>query len=313
MGADTATGRITRSQPPPAAPAKARVWSVARRPVMLAGMNRIERIFSGLRGGGRALMPFVTAGDPDVATTAALLPAMEAAGASIVEVGIPFSDPVADGPVIQASMTYALDHGAAVEKVFEAVAAVRPRVSMGLVAMVSYSIVHRQGVRDFVGRAKRAGFDGFIFPDLPLEESSAAREAVAAQEMILSMLIAPTTPDDRAERIARAGSGFVYVVSRAGITGERSELPAELPDRLRRLRRVTDLPMAVGFGISTAQQVRQVVGVADAAIVGSALMRRIAEHRGAGREAVVREAAAMTKDLAAGLPDGSGAAMVRGA
>lgn len=271
-------------------------------------MNRIERIFNDLRGrrdagggGGRALMPFITAGDPDTDTTARLLLALQEAGASVVEVGIPFSDPIADGPVIQASMTYALDRGVRVQQVFDAVASVRPKLELGLVAMVSYSIVHRLGPEAFVKRAKAAGFDGFIFPDVPLEEADGVRAVVAAEGLILSMLIAPTTPDDRAEAIARASTGFVYVVSRAGITGERSELPPELPARLKRLRAVTDLPMAVGFGISTAEQVRQVVEVADAAIVGSALMRRVAEHRQGGGDAVVREAAAFTRELAEGL------------
>jgi tryptophan synthase alpha chain len=269
-------------------------------------MNRIDRIFSDLRGGsaptpGKALMPFITAGDPDVATTAAMLPALEEAGARIVEVGVPFSDPIADGPVIQASMSYALDRGVRVGQVFEAVASVRAKVGLGLVAMVSYSIVHRLDPRSFVRQARQAGFDGFIFPDLPLEESAAVREAVASEGMILSMLIAPATSPERAEAIARASTGFVYIVSRSGITGERSELPPELPERLRRLRGVTDLPMAVGFGVSTAEQVRQVVNVADAAIVGSALMRRVAEYRQQGGAAVVREAAAMTRELTTGL------------
>lgn len=290
------------------------IAGAARQPRWYADeMNRIDRIFEALRAAapGRALMPFVTAGDPDVATTAKLLPALESAGASVVELGIPFSDPVADGPVIQASMTHALDHGVTVDRVFEAVAEARANLSLGVVAMVSYSIVHRLGGQAFVRQAKQAGFDGFIFPDLPLEESDAIREAVASEEMILSMLIAPTTPDARAERIAQASSGFVYVVSRAGITGERSELPAELPQRLRRLREATDLPMAVGFGISTAAQVRQVVEVADAAIVGSALMRQVARYRDAGGDTVIREVAAMTKELAAGLPAAADTSMLR--
>ena len=273
--------------------------------MLVKPVNRIDAIFARLRSGSsassKALMPFLTAGDPDVGTTAALLPAIEAAGASIAEIGVPFSDPIADGPVIQASMSYALDHGVRVESVFTAIAQARPSLNLGLVAMVSYSIVHRLGPKGFVRRAKDAGFDGFIFPDLPLEESDAIREAVAAEGLILSMLIAPTTPDDRAERIAQASSGFVYVISRAGITGERRELPAELPDRLRRLRGVTDLPMAVGFGVSGPDQVRQVVSVADAAIVGSAIMRRVAEHRAGGREGVVREVASFTGELATGL------------
>jgi tryptophan synthase alpha chain len=219
----------------------------------------------------------------------------------VCELGIPFSDPVADGPVIQASMTYALDHGLTVKKVFEMVASVRANLSIGLVAMVSYSIVHRIGLTKFIGGAKDAGFDGFIFPDLPLEEAGPAREATAKAGLILSMLIAPTTPDDRAERIAQASTGFVYVVSRAGITGERSDLPPELPERIERLRGVTDLPITVGFGISDAQQVNQVVSVADAAIVGSGLMRRVAQARCEGEDSAVKIVQAYTQELASGL------------
>ncbi len=269
-------------------------------------MNRIDRIFQDLRppgntAGGKALMPYITVGDPSIQTTGRMLSAVQDAGASICELGIPFSDPVADGPVIDASMTYALSHGATVEKIFEMVSSVRPSLSIGLVAMVSFSIVHRIGLSKFIGDAKDAGFDGFIFPDLALEESGPAREAAAKAGLILSMLIAPTTPDDRAVQIAKACTGFVYVVSRAGITGERAELPPELPDRLRHLRTVTDLPMTVGFGISSAEHVRQVVSVADAAIVGSGMMRRIAEARSQGEDQTVKMVGDYTRDLAAGL------------
>lgn len=259
-------------------------------------------------------MPFATAGDPDLGTTAGLLEAAQRAGASICEVGIPFSDPIADGPVIQASMSRALDAGIRVNQVFDTIAELRPKVDLGLVAMVSYSIVHRLGIEAFVNQSKDAGFDGFIFPDLPLEESGPARAAVAEAGMILSMLIAPTTPIERAERIAAASTGFVYVVSRPGITGARSELPAELPARLERLRGVTDLPMAVGFGISSADQVRQVVSVADAAIVGSALVERVAKAAGgegssgghagglnSGAGGAVAEGERMIAELATGL------------
>ncbi|MEM8737424.1 MAG: tryptophan synthase subunit alpha [Planctomycetota bacterium] len=269
------------------------------------GANRIDDIFAQQRGrGGRALMPFVTAGDPSLDVTAGILRAAQAAGAAVCEVGIPFSDPIADGPVIQASMQRALDAGLEVAEVFEKVAEVRPQVeALGLVAMVSYSIVHRIGLAAFVGQARDAGLDGFIFPDLPLEESGPARAAAADAGLVLSMLIAPTTPIDRAEAIAAASTGFVYVVSRPGITGARSALPASLPARLTRLRAVTQLPMAVGFGISTAAQVREVVEVADAAIVGSALVGRVNDlvTRGSGQEAVVAGAGEMIRELATGL------------
>ena len=258
-------------------------------------MNRIDQIFRDLRQtGGKALMPFVTAGDPDLDATAAFLRGAADAGASICEVGVPFSDPIADGPAIQASMSRALDAGLRVERVFERVRELRGETSLGLVAMVSYSIVHRMGLGPFVQRAKDAGFDGFIFPDLPLEESGPTRAAAADAGLILSMLIAPTTPIDRAERIAAASSGFAYVVSRPGITGASGALPPELPERLRRLRDVTDVPLAVGFGVSSADQVRQVVDVADAAIVGSAVVQRL--HDGG-----VKRALGLIEELAGGL------------
>ena len=266
-------------------------------------MNRIDAIFRDLRSrGGKALMPFVTAGDPDMATTAAILPAIEAAGASVCEIGIPFSDPIADGPVIQESMTYALDHGLRTAHVLESVAAVRSKVKLGLVAMVSYSIVHRIGPAAFMRDCKQAGFDGFIFPDLPLEESEAARDMASSMGLTSTLLIAPTTPLDRARKIAQVSTGFVYVVARAGITGERATLPEELPARLRELRQVTDLPIAVGFGVSRPEHVKQVVEIADAAIVGSAIVKRIGQHRSEGPAAIAKQIGDMVRDLARGLP-----------
>lgn len=263
-------------------------------------MNRIEKIFSDLATtGGKALMPFITAGDGGVASLAKVIPGLERGGASICEVGIPFSDPIADGPVIQASMTRALDDGVTVEQVFEQVASLRPQTQMGLVAMVSYSIVYRIGLKRFVADAAQAGFDGFIFPDLPLQESKAARDATAEAGLILSMLISPTTPIERAQQIASVSTGFAYVVSRRGITGESSALPADLPDRLSKLREVTRVPMAVGFGISSPDQVREVVSVADAAIVGSAMVRRLHEEKGDPGDL----AQAFTRELSAGLPE----------
>lgn len=265
-------------------------------------MNRIDTIFADLRRDGRkALMPFITAGDPSLPATEAILPAVERAGASIVEVGIPFSDPIADGPVIQASMKHALDQGVTVHQVFESVARVRGQVNLGLVAMVSYTLVYRHGLRGFIRDARDAGFDGFILPDLPVEEADEARAAIAEAGMTLSMLVAPSTPIDRAQRIAAASTGFVYVVSRAGITGASAKLPEELPGRLTRLRSVTDTPMTVGFGISRAEQVAQVVAVADAAIVGSALVQEIATTRGAEPQAAADAAERFVRALAPGL------------
>jgi tryptophan synthase alpha chain len=265
-------------------------------------MNRIDQIFRDLRARGRgALLPYLTAGDPDVETTAELLPALEQAGASICEIGFPFSDPIADGPLIQASMTYALDRGVRVREIFEAVARQRPRLSIGLVAMLSYSIVHRLKPGAFISDAKAAGLDGFIFPDLPLEEADAVRDRAAEAGLTCTFLIAPSTPLPRAEQIARACTGFAYVLARAGITGERASLPPDLEPRITRLRGVTELPIAVGFGIADAAQVRQVAAVADGVIVGSAIMRRVVEHRGEGRGALVARVRDFVAELARGL------------
>ncbi len=259
--------------------------------------HRIDTIFTGLRAReAKALMPFFTAGDPDLAATVSLIRAADAAGAAVCEVGFPFSDPVADGPTIQASMQRALDGGTDVAGVFAAVRSVRPEVKLGLVAMVSYSIVHRWGLERFVAEAADAGFDGFIFPDLSLEASQPARAAVKAAGLTLSLLVAPTTPLARAQQIAAACSGFVYVVARAGITGARAELPPELTTRLTALREVTDLPLAVGFGVSKPAHVREVVAVADAAIVASALIDRMQ-----GASDPLEAAAEMLEQLTGGL------------
>lgn len=258
-------------------------------------MNRIDAVFAQLRTTQRrALMPFVCGGHPRAGTTAAVLPALERAGASVIEVGIPFSDPIADGPVIAAAMHAALKAGATPESVFAEVASVRGRMNAGLVAMCSVSIVRRMGatqshsgagsgatggspVLGFVRRARAAGFDGLIIPDAPLEESGDLIAAARDEGLTLSLLIAPTTPADRAARIAAASSGFVYLLARAGITGETAAAP-QVASRVSELRRVTKLPIACGFGIATPEHVRAVVGPppsgdADAAIVGSALVR----------------------------------------
>lgn len=265
-------------------------------------MNRIDRIFADLRQRNqRALMPYITCGDPDIQTTGNILKACQRAGASICELGFPFSDPIADGPVIQASMTYALDHGAKSAQVFDMVRNLRADLELGLVAMVSYSIVHRLGRDDFFARCADVGIDGLIIPDLPLEEAGDLRDNAAQHNLTASHLIAPTTPIDRARKLAQASSGFVYLLARGGITGERSELPPDLPDRINQLRDVTDLPIAVGFGIATPQQVASVVSVADAAIVGSAIVRRIGDNREQGGEALVNEVESFVRELAGGL------------
>ncbi|MHC5025469.1 MAG: tryptophan synthase subunit alpha [Planctomycetota bacterium] len=258
--------------------------------------SRIESIFADLRESGRrAIMPFITGGHPTLATTAAVLPALQSAGASIVEVGIPFSDPIADGPVIAAAMHEVLESGVTLDDVFATVARVRPTVDLGIVAMVSHSIVHRTGAEAFTASAAAAGFDGLIVPDLDLDTADGLRALTDAAGLTLSPLVAPTTEGPRLERIVGLATGFVYVLARAGITGESTDLP-DVAGRVEALRAMTDLPLAVGFGISTAEHVRHVTRSADAAIVGSALVRRMS-----GPGDAVAEAGAFIGDLARGL------------
>ncbi len=271
-------------------------------PYPVGSMNRIDAIFQNLRkNNGRAVMPYITAGDPDISATEELLYRAQKAGASVVEIGVPFSDPIADGPVIQASMTHALDRGLKTREVIEMVARARPKLTIGIVLMVSYSIVHKMGVEIFLSEAAKAGVDGVILPDLPIEEGGPAMAAAKKHNLILSMLIAPNTPIERARKIAQGSSGFVYLLSRAGITGERVELPKDLPDRIKQIREVTSLPVAVGFGVSTPEQVGQVVAVADAAIVGSAIMRKVAQTRGLERAKFLDEMEVFLAGLAGGL------------
>ncbi len=247
-------------------------------------------------------MPFVCGGHPSPGSTAAVLPALERAGASIVEIGIPFSDPIADGPVIAAAMHDAIEAGVTPTSLFSEIESVRSRVELGLVAMVSVSIVFRLGGPDaFVSRAARAGFDGFIFPDAPLEESSELLAAAADAGCTASLLVAPTTGAKRVEKIVNACTGFVYLLARSGITGERADAPQVGP-AVASIRQSTDLPIACGFGIATPEHVAAVTdpkGGADAAIVGSALVRRMNEAADP-----IEEAEQFVRYLASGLARG---------
>lgn len=268
--------------------------------------GRVAAMFERVRGQRRgALMPFICGGYPPMGNAGAgvtgrLIETLERAGADAIEIGIPFSDPIADGPVIAAAMHEALVAGVTPRGVFEEVAAVRGRVSLPLIAMVSVSLVLGMGGPGrFVGEAKAAGFDGFIFPDVPLEESEELIAASREAGLTASLLVAPTTPEERAGRIAGACTGFVYLLARSGITGERQDAP-EVESRVASLRRATRTPIACGFGISTAEHVRAVVKHADAAIVGSALVRRLGDA-GRARESATEAAEAFVAELATGL------------
>lgn len=273
-------------------------------------MGRIDDIFRQLRATQRrGLMPFFCAGSPVPGMLPDLLAAAERAGACIAEIGIPFSDPVADGPVIAEAMNGALRAGVTPTGAFDEIAAARTRVNLGLVAMVSVSIVWRLGVGEVAARARDAGVDGFILPDLPAGEEDALLQTLRDAGFSVSLLVAPTTSPERAERIARSCSGFVYLLARAGITGESGGPPSAhapaalsttLPQRIAMLRSMTDLPIACGFGISTSDHVRAVTAHADAAIVGSALVRAVREAHQAGGDPVAA-AESLIHTLAQGL------------
>jgi tryptophan synthase alpha chain len=240
----------------------------------------IDETFSRLKASGRmAFMPFVTAGDPDLATTQKVLLELAARGVDLIEIGFPYSDPIADGPVIQASYTRALAKHLHVGDIFAAVKAL-PRSPAHplppLVAMVAYAIIFRIGPEEFVQQAQVAGFAGLIVPDLPADEASDMAALSRASGLNLIQLIAPTTTAERTKRILETASGFIYCISVAGTTGVRDQLPGELREQLKWLKTQTQLPLAVGFGISRPEQVESLRGLADGVIVGSAIVRQVA-------------------------------------
>ena len=241
-------------------------------------MSRISDVFSEAAKQNRmTFMPFVTAGDPSVEATATVLKALRDADVDLIELGFPYSDPIADGPVIQASYTRALDNGVTVEKILEMMASVKDDGLPPVLAMVSFAIIFRYGVDRFAAKASESGFSGLIIPDLPADEAEEMSAVAAQYKLDLVQLIAPTTTPERAQQILDASSGFVYCVSVAGTTGVRKELPPELIEQLKQLRENTDLPLAVGFGISSPEQVSSLEGAADGIIVGSAIVNRVAE------------------------------------
>lgn len=266
-------------------------------------MNLIDTTFQELRAARRcAFAPFLTAGDPDLETTGRLVRALAERGADVIELGIPYSDPIADGPVIQASYTRVLERGLHLAEIFAAVrgwshgeGAAGPLPP--LVSMVSYSIVYRHGPEQYVRDAVEAGFAGAIVPDLPAEEADGLTAVAAEHEFSLIQLITPTTPPERAARIAATSTGFIYYVSVAGITGERDRLPEGLVEQIGALRKITDLPLCVGFGISRPEQVRHLRDVADGVIVGSAIVRRIEQAAGAAPEQLVAQVGRFAAEL----------------
>ncbi|OWK42344.1 tryptophan synthase subunit alpha [Fimbriiglobus ruber] len=268
-------------------------------------MNPIDALFHRLRAENRkAFMPFLTAGDPDLAFTREVLPAAAQSGASLIEVGFPFSDPIADGPVIQASYTRALDNGLKLPAVFAALKDVTssPGWATPVVAMTSYSIVWKKGPDAFIAAAQAAGLSGAVVPDLPVEEADDLSRRCRDKNFNLILLVTPTTSPARAEKIVKACGGFVYVVSVVGITGERARLPVQLHEMIARLRGMTDLPLCVGFGVSKPEHVRDLKAIADGVIVGTALVRKLeAATSPEGRVKTLTEVRATVAALSAAL------------
>ena len=275
--------------------------AAAQRPAApVAGSARIEATFADLRRRGRkALVIYVMAGDPDPGFTARLVPKLSEAGADLVELGYPFSDPVADGPVIQAAGQRALHQFPMVGAFFDLVRKIRAKTAVPLIVMTYYNPVFRHGEAAYVRDALAAGLDGAILPDLPVVESEAWREVCLAQGFASVALEAPNTPPDVAREIAETSRGFVYLVSLKGVTGQDRGLGDNLKERVARLRQWTQTPLAVGFGISTPEHARHFGTLCDGVVVGSGVVSRIAEARSpaAAEAAVLDYVRAMRKGL----------------
>jgi tryptophan synthase alpha chain len=252
-------------------------------------MNRIDEKFYELKAKKKpAFIPFITAGDPDIQTTKALILEFEKRGADIIELGIPFSDPIADGPIIQASYYRALIKGAKVAHVLDMVSELRKKSEIPIVSMVSYSTVFKKGYSKFIENSVMSGLDGLTIPDLPVEENQEIFEIARKNDFKVVCFIAPTTTDQRVSLITQKAQGFLYYISVVGITGIRDKLPDDIIQNINKLKQMTNIPVAVGFGVSTSEHAKLIGTVADGVIVGSAIMREIEKHAKEPSEELVR-------------------------
>lgn len=231
-------------------------------------MSNIRKAFEN----GKAFIPFITCGDPDLGTTAEIVREAAKNGADLIELGIPFSDPTAEGPVIQGANIRALSAGTTTDKVFELVEEIRKDVKIPLVFMTYANVVFSYGAERFMSRCSETGIDGIILPDLPFEEKDEFTEASEKYGIDMISLIAPTSAD-RISMIAKEAKGFIYIVSSLGVTGMRSEINTDIGEIVRVIRENTDIPCAVGFGISTPEQAKAMADISDGAIVGSAIIK----------------------------------------
>lgn len=236
-------------------------------------MSNIRKAFEN----GKAFIPFITCGDPDLETTAAVVCAAAANGADLIELGIPFSDPTAEGPVIQGANLRALNGGVTTDKIFDLVRELRRDVEVPMVFMTYANVVFSYGSERFISTCQEIGIDGLILPDIPYEEKEEFLPICRRYGVDLISLIAPTS-EDRIAMIAREAEGFLYIVSSLGVTGVRSEIKTDLEAIIETVRQNTDIPCAIGFGISTPEQAAKMAGISDGAIVGSAIVRLIGEH-----------------------------------
>ena len=242
-------------------------------------MSRLDERFARLKGEGRTgLVTYVTAGDPDLTRTAEIIRRLDRAGADVLEIGVPFSDPLADGPVIQRATERALAAGATINKVLGLLEGLRPEISAPIVIFSYANPILRMGLEAFVADAVAAGVDGVLTLDMPPEEGETFRKAFGAAGIDTIFLLSPTTTDARIKRAAVLGSGFLYGISRLGVTGARDTVAESAAELAARVRQATDMPLALGFGVSRPEHVRAIGACADAAVVGSALVQVIEEH-----------------------------------
>jgi tryptophan synthase alpha chain len=263
-------------------------------------MSRLTAKFAALKKEGRAaFIPFITAGDPDMETSFAILEKLPAAGADVIELGMPFTDPMADGPAVQASSVRALKSGASMAKVLEMVKKFRrTNKDTPIVLMGYYNPIHAYGTARFARDVAGAGVDGLIVVDLPIEEDEVLRVPAQAQGVDLVRFITPTTDDVRLKRIVADASGYLYYVSVAGVTGTKAVPEEEVRKALARVKAATDLPCAVGFGIRSPEQADAIARVADGVVVGSAIVSQVAANINAGSDKIAAEVLALAKSLA---------------
>jgi len=260
-------------------------------------MNRIVEKFAGLkRAGKKGLVVYIGAGDPHLAATRELALAFDGAGVAVLELGVPFSDPLADGLVNQLAAQRGLESGTTPTRLLETVAAIRKDSQIPIVLYIYYNLIHKVGLEKFIATAAQAGVDGLLVLDLPPEESENYEALMKQAGLCHIYLVAPTTPEDRMELIVKRGSGFIYYISREGVTGMQSQVATNLASQVAKIRAHTDLPVAVGFGVSNPEQAKLVAQHADAVVVGSAIVNQIAEQ-GKSPELVAR-VGAFVKSLA---------------